>query len=190
MKKAMLILSVVALLVAAAMNTSFADTSGCAVADVYVIVDPNITVGANTPIVSAGTVQTGDFSALINFRIDANKESVCIYVEASPLYKGNDPSNNEVLPIPLNLSEGVVIDPANANPFAAGSNVASYIGAGDPIDGFPTQRTETICFESSQNGHFSQDVLVTVVWNQNDPEKPMGQYSGKVRMCAMLLPNG
>jgi hypothetical protein len=38
------------------------------VAHVYVKVDPNVAVGAETPIVSCGTVQTGDITALIKFR--------------------------------------------------------------------------------------------------------------------------
>ena len=189
MKKTLIGLSVLALFAIVGVAQTYADLSGSADADVYVVVNPNVTVGANTPIVNAGTVQTGEFSATINFRIDANKEQVSLFVEASPLYKGDDPTNADVPPIPLNLSKGVDITPANANPLAAGSNNAQYIGSGDVILDFPTQRTQTIAFESSQNGHFSQDVLVQVWWLQDDPEKPMGEYSGKVRITALLLPS-
>jgi len=165
---------------------SYGDTQGMAVCTVYVNVDPNVAVAARTATVDAGTVQTGDFSAVCEFRVDANKQQVSLYVCASELYKGDDPSNTEVAPIPLNLSAGVLIDPTNANPLAGGSKVASYVGSGDPVDGFPTQCTEVIPFESSQNNHFSQSVFVTVVWTQDGPEKPLGAYSGKVKLVAML----
>ena len=42
-------------------------------------------------------------------------------------------------------------------------------------------------FESSQNGHFSQEVAVTCTWNQDDPEKPQGEYSGWVVLAGMVL---
>jgi hypothetical protein len=48
--------------------------------------------------------------------------------------------------------------------------------------------TETKAYESSQNNHFSQNVNVVVTWNQDDPEKPMGEYSGCVRLTALVLP--
>jgi hypothetical protein len=81
-----------------------------------------------------------------------------------------------------------VIAPTDANPINGGSNVAAYTGPGDPIGDYPTEMTETIVYESSQNNHFSQDVYITVTWNQGDPEKPMGQYSGKVKLTCLLLP--
>jgi hypothetical protein len=55
--------------------------------------------------------------------------------------------------------------------------------------GFPTQRSETIGFESSQNNRFSQDVTVTVCWDQDDDEKPMGEYSGVVKLTSMIFPS-
>jgi len=169
-------------------SLGYAETEGCATATVYATVMPNVAVAANTPIVDAGTVQTGDFTAMIEFQVDANKQEVQLSVCASELWKGDDPTGLEVLPIPLNLSAGVVIAPTNANPVGGGSNVANYVGPGDPIDGFECQATEAILFESSQNNRFSQPVYVTVTWTQDDNEKPMGQYSGKVRLCAVLLP--
>ena len=184
------LLAIAALMVTSAGLTLQADLSGCATATVYAIVDPNCTVGVNTAVVQANggnAVQTGDFCATISFRIDANLQSLYLYAAASPLFKGDDPTNDEVAPIPLDLSAGVVIAPTNANPMAGGSNVASFTEA-TMIDAFPAMQTEMICFESSQNNHFSQDVLVTVCWTQDDPEKPTGEYSGKVKLCCVLMP--
>ena len=55
------------------------------------------------------------------------------------------------------------------------------------IDGFPGMQTETLSFESAQNNHFSQQVDLVVTWTQDDPEKPMGEYSGKVKMWAHVV---
>ena len=184
MKKVLFILP--ALLLVSGL-VAYADMEGSASAHVYVKVDPNVAVGAEA-IVDAGTVQTGDFTATIKFRVDANLQAVYLYAAASPLYKGDDPTNNDVLPIPLELSAGIEIAPTNANPMEGGSNVAGYTSAAVDIEGFPGITTEMICFESSQNNHFSQDVFVTVVWNQDDPEKPTGEYSGKVKLWALLMP--
>jgi len=184
MKKVLFILP--ALLLASGL-VAYADLEGSASAHVYVKVDPNVAVGAQA-IVDAGTVQMGEFCATVQFRVDANLQAVYLYAAASPLYKGDDPTNDEVLPIPLALSSGIEIAPTNANPMEGGSNVAAYTSTSVDIDGFPGTTTEMICFESSQNNHFSQDVFVTVCWNQDDPEKPTGEYSGKVKLWALLMP--
>jgi len=157
-------------------------------AHVVVRVDPNVGVSAVAPIIDAGSVQTGDFSAIVEFRVDANLQFVTFYAAASPLFKADDPLGSEVAPIPLNLSEGVVIEADNGNPVMAGSNVADFIGgATEDIDGYPGVPTEELTFESSQNNHFSQNVRLTVTWTQDDPEKPTGEYSGKVKLCCLLM---
>jgi len=164
-----------------------ADTSGSATVTVHARVDPNVAVSARSSVVDAGTVQTGDFTATCEFRVDANKQQVSLYACASDLYKGDDPANREVAPIALKLSSGIVITPTHASPMAGGSNVAAFVGPTELIGGFPCRRTETVVFESSQNNRFSQSVFVTVTWTQDDPEKPMGEYSGKVRLVAFVF---
>ena len=181
------ILLMIALFVVSVGLTIRGDTEGDATATVFVVVDPNVAVTAGTPIVDAGTVQMGQFCATIRFRVDANLQQVSLSVEASDLWKGDDPLGTEVLPIPLDLSAGAVIAPTNAMPLAGGSTTASYTGD-TQIGNFPAKSTELIAFESSQNNHFSQDVFVTVCWNQDDPEKPTGEYSGKVKLNCILLP--
>jgi hypothetical protein len=165
------------------------DLEGSASAHVYVRVNPNVAVVAETPVVDAGTIQTGEFRATVVFRVDANLQSLYLYAAASPLYKGDDPGNDDVDPIPLNLSAGIEIDPANANPMGGDSQVADYTSDVVEVDGFPATTTEMLCFESSQNNHFSQPVSVTVCWNQIDNEQPTGEYSGKVKLWAVLMPD-
>ena len=177
---------VAALLLTSVGLTIRGDTEGSATASIFCVVDPDVAVAVNTPIVDAGTVQRGKFSAVINFRVDANIQSVYLYAEATPLYKGDDPAS-EVAPINLDLSAGVTIQPTNANPMAGASNVASYV-EDTMIGNYPAKKTEMICYESGQNNHFSQDVFVTVVWDQDQLEKPTGEYSGKVKLSCLLMP--
>jgi len=176
------------LLVALALG-AYADTSGKVSASVFAVVNPNISCGVITSLVDAGTHQTGEFSADIVFRIDANEEAVNIYAEASPLYKGEQVVSPLVTPIPLALSKGIVINPDDAAPFPGydEGGKANYIGSFGDIAGYPTVLTETIPFESSQAGHFSQNVVLSVTWDQDDPERPQGIYWGKVGLTAFLL---
>jgi hypothetical protein len=175
--------------VLAAVVPAFADLSGQATAHVRVLVNPNVGITAVNTTIDAGTIQTGNFTASIDFKVDANLQEVSFQVDASPLYKGDDPTSTIVLPIPLNLSAGALIQPANGNATGGHSNVAAFSGGTGPIiQGFPTSATEVVQFSSSQNNHFSQNVNVKVVWNQGDPELPTGEYSGIVQVTALLLP--
>ena len=169
--------------------SALADTAASATASVHALVNPNISMSATTAIVDAGTIQTGDFNAQVQFRVDANQEQLTLGCEATALYKGDDPTNTAVAPIPIDLARGCLIAPANANPLAGASNVAQFSGTpGAGIGAFPSFVTNAITFESSQAGVFSQPVFMTVWWNQNDPEKPTGEYSGKVKLLALINP--
>jgi len=183
MKRAIPVLLMVALLFGA--STVSGELIGDAVATVLVTVDPNVTVNVISSVVDAGTVQTGDFEATIVFRIDANQQQLNIQIEATPLYKGNDPLEETVDPIPLaNLP--ATISPTDAAPMNGLSNdVPLNISTGS-IDGFPSQLSAPLRFESSQNNHFSQDVYVTVRYVQVDPEQPVGEYGGRVRIIVIL----
>ncbi len=166
-----------------------ADLTSSAQTHVYLNIDPNISVQPIESVIDAGSIQTGDASLPIPFRIDANTEQVKIAVVVTPLFKGNDPLGTEVDPIPVNLSAGVDIDPANGNEVGGGDGNAEFIGTQDvsaPEGLFPGQLTETLVFESSQDGHFSQDVLVSPTWTNDDDEKPQGEYSGYVVLLAMI----
>jgi hypothetical protein len=167
-----------------------ADLESDAYAHVYVDVVSNIAVQANSSLVDAGDVQTGLFNATIEFRVDANHEDVDLACYASDLWKGDDPTGYDVPPIPLYYPAGCLIDPINANPTEGASPIAYFDDSKTTtIYGFPSYGTNAINFESSQNGHFSQEVYVTVYWDQDDPEKPKGEYSGVVALYGMI-PDG
>jgi hypothetical protein len=166
-------------------GSAFADTTATATAHVYVVVDQNIAVTVLTPNVDLFSIQTGEFPGTVRFRIDANTEAVGISVAPTYLYKGDDPTNTAVLPILLASDFGALIEPTNANPIAGGSNEAPYEFTYN-YNGFIGLQSIFIIFESSQPGYFSQDVFVTVYWNQPDEEKPQGEYSGYVTLWAAV----
>jgi len=192
MKNKITTLSLAGLVATALSSSVLADLENNAMAHVFVDVDPNVAVMALTGNIDLGSVQIGSFDGNAIFRVDANEEAVTLGVATTHLYKGNDPFNNDVAPLPVDTNRGAVIDPANANPVEGGSNVAQYGGAVvvdtsyGPMEGF---RTNDITFESSQNGHFSQDVSVTVGWDQPDPEQVQGQYSGYIVLYSALVGN-
>lgn len=162
-----------------------ADTEGHAVAHVYVTVDPNVSVGVITPNVDLSTIQTGEFHGELIFRVDANVEQASFCVCVTDLYKGDDPTDPTVRPIDVSQEDGVVIAPTDANPLAGDDNIAEFAGQQDYL-GFRGWNTIYITYESSQNGFFSQDVYVTPTWEQADPEKPRGEYSGWVCFYAFI----
>ena len=163
---------------------AFADRSGDATAHVYVWVDPNITVNVVTGNVDLGSVQTGEFSGSIEFRVDSNVEQVGLWCAVSNLYKGD---LNDGFVDPIQVSGPATIAPTNATPQAGGSNVGALDVDAD-VNGLPGKiMAGPIFFESSQDGHFSQNVLVSCGWNQDDPEKTIGEYSGFVILYAIIL---
>jgi len=166
-------------------GSAMADLEGMATAHVYVTVNPNVAVGVLTPNVDLFTIQTGLFCGTIIFRIDANSEQVCLSVGPTHLYKGDDPTDPLVAPILVDLPSGAMLEPTDANPLAGGSNIADFLYPYN-FNGFLGWQSAFICFESSQPGYFSQDVFVTVCWDQDDPEKPQGEYSGFVTIWATI----
>jgi hypothetical protein len=164
-----------------------ADEEDHATAHVYIEVDPNMAVAPLEPTVDMGSVQTGYFTGWVPFRIDSNTQTIKVMAEASDLYKGNDPTNTEVAPIPLDMEEAIEIDCDNANPTGGTDAYLPYDYGQSECDGFPSFTTEWLELESSQNNKFSQDCMLHIVWNQDDPEKPMGEYSGCVGLWAMIV---
>jgi hypothetical protein len=178
-------ITLVAVALFALAGMAMADTQGHAVAHVYVNVNPNISVGVLTPNVDLATIQTGQIHGYLTFRCDANVEQAAFCAGVTMLYKGDDPTDPQVAPIPVDRAAGVVIAPTDANPLQGGVNVAPYAEPYN-LDGFEGWMTEYIVFESSQPGYFSQDIYVNPTWVQADPEKPQGEYSGFVAFWAYI----
>jgi len=184
MKKFLLIAAVL-LSTVALVSASYADPESDDAAHVYVNVNPNIAVQAPTT-VDLGDLQTGTVSEDITFRIDANTEAVALRGFVTKLYKGDDPTGTEVAPIDVDTSAQLPMDPANANEIQGGDGIAAYQTTGE-YNGFLGDGTETLVFESSQDGHFSQDVTIRPTWVNLDNEKPQGEYSGFVVLYASVV---
>lgn len=186
--KRFLPLSFLLLLIGLAYGPASADPSSKAVASVFVNVHPTIAITPKTPVVNAGTIQTGDFSATIIYTIGANLEKVSMFLEASDLFKGDDPLGKDVNPIKLNTGRPAEITAQFGRRTQGLPNAATWNAAGNPIGAYPTSKTETVTYESSQKGHFSQDVACRIWYTQPDPQKAMGQYGGKVRLTTFITP--
>jgi len=166
-------------------RTACSEDIGHATAHAHVVVSSNISVVALTPNVDLGTVQVGTFPGVIVFRVDANVEMVSLWCVGTSLYKGNDPRDPQVAPIVLYRDGGARLEPTSAAPIQGGSTVAPFLETVD-FNGFTGWISDRIAFESSQPGYFSQDVILTLTWDQPDPEKPRGEYSGWVILWASV----
>lgn len=191
--KKMLVL-ILALMFIGVATQVYADNSNSAVARVEITVAPNIAVATLTPNVQLGSIQKGSFKAPFIWRIDANVEQVSLMLEASNLYKGDDPSTAFQLALDTGTPAAVV--PANGNAVMGPSgheNILAWSGGvGAPIPGnpvpYPTVASETWAFESSTSGNFSQNVTTTISYKGPALELPQGPYSGKVRLTAFIVP--
>ncbi len=163
-------------------------TQGEATAHVYVNVVPNIAVGVQTANVYMGQMGVGTRQAQIIFRVDANVEAVNLAVVASHLYKGDDPDPEGAgYQIPV-AGNGILVNPLDANPTAGASEYLAWKTASPVLSGdWFVRETIEQEYESKQAGHFSQDVYVTVEYENKDSELPTGEYSGWVKLVAQIL---
>lgn len=187
-----LVIAAMACVALAVCGPAQADREDYAVAHVYVNVVPNISISPTSSSVDLGTIQTGSFGSGVQFRIDANTEQVKFQAGVSKLFKGNIPQNYTVDPIDIKDC-GVIMIAESAMPIGGHSSTAVYTSEGYSeigSTGFPGRKTEWVTFESSQNNHFSQYFTLIPTWEQDDPEKPVGEYSGVVALWAMVVPNG
>ena len=152
------------------------------------LVSPNrsLAVMAKTIIIDAGRIQSGDFFAICVFAIKTDLDKVAIFLEASDLHKGGDPLNpGRVGPIALNTGKPAEITAEFA---AASRNKAFWRGAGNPISGYPSKKTETLIYGVSPGSQFNQEVSCKIWYTQPVAAKPAGQYSGVVRLNTMAAP--
>ena len=182
-------LFVIALALSLTGGAAMAELSGEADAHVYVDVVSNIAVGVVTSNVDLGQVQIGAFPGQVIFRIDANVEQVDISVMASDLFKGDVPTSLFRIPVKTGASgDGAMVEPALGNATVGHGNLLAWLSGVVTVNGFEGVGSEAWTFESGQNGHFSQDVTVSLEYDQIDPELPKGEYSGWVKLIATVLP--
>jgi hypothetical protein len=165
---------------------NYAEEIGSAVTTAALQLDTAIAVQAQLPTINKTHSGSGPIDITANFNVEANINLVQMFVETTPFYLNGVTSNPEVVPIPLHESSGVEILPNGAS-LVQGQNPAGYFGDGDPIDGYPSRKTDTLSFQSSDT-MFSDSVAVTVTWDQDDPVKPAGQYFAKIKLTCLVEP--
>jgi len=184
-----LMVAAVALITLFAGTAVNAELEGDADAHLYVDVVSNIAVGVVTSNVDLGNVQIGPFPGQVIFRIDANVEQVSITVTASNLYKGDVASSPSFIPVSTGTSsDGALVEPDEGNAMEGHGNLLQWLAGVVVLNGMNGVASETWDFESGQSGHFSQNVTVSLEYDQADPELPKGEYSGWVKLAASVMP--
>jgi hypothetical protein len=154
-----------------------------------VIPSPSVKVALKTSTVNAGTITTGDFSVTVEFTVAANVSKVTLFLEASDLYRGGDPTDpRKTGPVALNSSRPVEIIMPSGNRIAGPPNTVAWLGTGDQIANFPGKKTETVTYDFSSKGEIIHDVSCKLWYSQSNNFKTGGQYSGYVRLNAAVAP--
>ena len=165
-------------------GSAMADETNEDMLRVVVEILPNIAVEAGGDIRLAA-LQTGDVSGDLPFRIDANTQWILLTVQASNLYKGNDPNSSYIIGLDATVPAEISVVGGNPVPYPA-----EFMEPVDVFSGFNGFATEEIAIENGDNGHFSQDLSIALSWLNEDPELPMGDYSGWVKLIGAVLPGG
>ncbi len=192
--KRVLMLILCALVLGLAFTPAHADSVTSGTARVAVNVNPIIAITPGGP--PTPTVQTGIFTIPVPFTIGANFQTLQFQVEATDLFKADvvGIAGQQVPPIPLVLTRtpGVCLFAlTSGNALNGDANVipGPFVATGTNLGNFPSYLSGVRTFQSSQAGHFSQDVTLSCFWNQGDSEKPTGQYSGFVRLIGVVVPD-
>jgi len=180
-KKLFIVLALVASLFCAA--AAHADPEDDAVARVQCEILANIAAQA-TGEVTLESLQTGPVCGNVPFRIDANTQYIMLAVEASHLFKADDPNSDYAILLQNDCPAEASIVGGNpvptCLPFVTGlTNIAGM--------GYAGYGTSFAQMESGQAGHFSNDLLVRATWCNLDDELPRGDYSGYVKIVAQVV---
>jgi hypothetical protein len=147
---------------------------------------PVFLASASTDI-NLGYVGVGNVTGEICFRVDANIQILNFRVAATDLYRDDNPSCAYKIPV-AGAGAQITCEPGKQS----GGGTGLLPWQADPSPGMlPASWTgavsETGTFDSGQGREFSQDVCVTVQWDQSDAALPEGRYSGSVKLAAAVV---
>jgi hypothetical protein len=125
--------------------------------------------------VDLGNVGVGPVTGTIVFSVNPNMQQVNLWVAATDLYRRKADGSLDLLNPKICL---LTATPAQVVSGGADNMLAWTTATTPPVEGLPATRTESSSFE------FPQEVVVTVQWDQSDPELPVGEYSGFVKLVA------
>jgi len=139
-----------------------------------------------------GEVMVGYIYGSVTFEVHANSQAIDLACAATELFKGNVPTDGGYDPvsihddqIPLYKGYGCEIVVPYGNPMNGASNVAYFDNTTDKHGDWTFYRTNSITFENN-HPEPTQEITLNVKWYQDDPEKRQGQYSGFVKLIAMI----
>ena len=129
----------------------------------------------------------GLYTATARFRVEDNLASTRLSIEATPLFL-TEHKHAPAVSIPLDMTNGILIEPQNIEECPGATCQTTFVGPGAHIGAYPSQRSGSLLFESSSAGGFAQDVYVTVCWRCDGTAPPTGEYTGGIRLIALVIP--
>jgi hypothetical protein len=126
--------------------------------------------------------------ASVRFLVSANAQEVDLQVACTDLYKAGDPTSAHRIPV---AGAGVRITCEHGHAVAGGDALLPWqhsLPAGLLPAGWTGAVTEAATFTASPAAIFSQNVAVDVTWNTTDPDLPLGEYQGYVKLIGLIRP--
>lgn len=129
------------------------------------------------------------------FFVEANVQQIEFSCGATDLFKGGitmdiTPGNSHDDPIPLDKDYGCTISMDGAMPQGGNTPTASFAGGlSDLLQGIQSEwvvwKTNAINFHANFPEP-SRNVSIDLRWNHTNPEQRIGEYSGFVKLYAMI----
>lgn len=153
-----------------------------------------------------GSIGSGLLAGEIRFSVHTNVAKVEFQVVSTCLYKGSTSLSLHAIPV---AGQGVVVQPELGNAIAPADNDLNWVqipvgtvipnantyilttnisGGIDYGNAMKAAESEVAVFESGQNNHFSQEVRLSIQWDQMNPSLRIGEYGGFVKLRGR--PNG
>ena len=126
--------------------------------------------------------------ANVRFLVSANAQEVELQVACTDLYQAGDPTSAHRIPV---AGPGVRITCEHGHAVAGGDALLQWQQsppAGLLPAGWTGAVTEAATFTAAPAAVFSQNIAVEVTWNTTDPDLPLGEYQGYVKLIGLLQP--
>jgi len=151
-------------------------------------VQPSVTVTTVSTKVHSEEFTNGQYRAVFTFWVDANVNELNLSCIVSDLWLGNKPGASGVKPIPLKVNNGCLVEASEGRVASGDKSAILSFKSGRLVteEQVPAHKTKYKTFASNRGGHFKQDVHVLLTWRQDEPLKPVGKYSGVVKLLAEI----
>lgn len=126
--------------------------------------------------------------ANVRFLVSANAQEVELQVACTDLYQAGDPTSAHRIPV---AGAGVRITCERGHAVAGDDALLQWqpnLPAGLLPAGWTGAVTEAATFTASPAATFSQNVAVEVSWQTTDPDVPLGEYRGYVKLIGLIRP--